>query len=86
MPSHCSTRRCYGIAVIQSTREHLKTGFYSKPTGETGIYWLLVFIFCHNRRQPQNLDETHLVAFPEYLAGRHNVAPSAPRTALNAPL
>jgi integron integrase len=57
---------------------------YAISTEQTYQQWLLRFILFHNSQSPNDLTESEVVSFLEYLAVKRNVSASTQNQALNA--
>lgn len=57
---------------------------YAISTEQTYQQWLLRFILFHNKQSPNEMSESDVVSFLEYLAVKRNVSASTQNQALNA--
>lgn len=67
----------------QVSNEVLKRN-YSLKTAEAYVLWIKRFIIFNGKQHPNELDETHIQKFLDYLALNKNYSPSTQRVALNA--
>ena len=69
---------------ITSMKAFMRSRNYAKRTEQTYTYWVVYFIRFHKMRHPQDMGESEVVQFLEFLAVQRNVSPSTQATALNA--
>ena len=69
---------------LEQVRDHLRARQYSKRTEDTYLYWIRYYIRYSGNAHPAKLDDSHVIAFLEFLALKRNVSPSTQATALNA--
>lgn len=69
---------------LQSLKDSMLARRYSKRTIATYLYWIAQYIRFHNKRHPQELGSTDVMAYLTFLATRREVSVATQKIALNA--
>jgi integron integrase len=69
---------------LQEVRDVIRAKYYSIRTEETYLYWITYFIRFHKLRHPNDMAETEIRDFLNFLALERKVSPSTQKVALNS--
>ena len=70
--------------LLDQVRDATRVRHMSYRTEQAYVHWIKRFIFFHEKRHPNEMDETHVSQFLTYLAVRRHVAASTQNQALSA--
>jgi len=70
--------------ILDQVRYAIRVRHLSYRTEQAYVDWIRRFILFHNKRHPDEMDETYISQFLTYLAVRRNVAASTQNQALSA--
>lgn len=74
----------YPSRFIDRLRAFIRSQGLAYKTEKTYIFWVLRFIRFHNKRHPEEMNESEIRAFLDHLVVNRNVAKNTQKTALNA--
>jgi site-specific recombinase XerD len=69
---------------MDQLRLFIRARYLAYATEKTYCYWAIRYIRFNDKRHPQDLNESHIEAYLEYLSTQRNVAPNTQKIALNA--
>ena len=70
--------------LLDQVRNVVRCKHYSIRTEQSYVDWIKRFIYFHNKKHPEDLDENHISSFLTYLAVQRKVASSTQNQALCA--
>lgn len=70
--------------LLDQVRNAIRLKHYSIRTEQTYIEWIKRYIYFHNKKHPENMDEKHVTAFLTHLAVNRNVTSSTQNQAMCA--
>lgn len=73
-----------GPRLMDRVRNRLRIKHYSRSTEQTYVYWILQYIYFHDKRHPQDMREQEIEEFLSYLVNKRYLSASSQNQAFNA--
>ncbi len=70
--------------LMDKVRETIRVRHYSRSTERTYVYWILQYIYFHNKRHPAEMGKPQIESFLTHLAKNKRLSSSSQNQAFNA--